>query len=128
MRSIAHWACVLLLHAQLEAQYWAPAELPITVETQMYQFYHDDVNDAYYFAGRTNAWGSDPGTHRYGLLRHSMAGWDTLGQFSNDVLCVIQYGDTLVVGGGFGHLNYQPSSRLVAFYDNAWHNFGWIDS
>jgi hypothetical protein len=121
MRSIAHWACVLLLHAQLGAQYWAPAELPITVETQMHQFYHDTVNDAYYFAGRANAWGD---THRYGLLRHSNNTWDTLGRFSDDVTCVIQHGDTLVVGGFFNHLDQQPSSSLVAYYNGVWYDYG----
>ena len=112
----------------MHAQYWGPAELPIQVEFQLRQFYHDPVEDAFYICGRTNALPGLPSSEfRNAILRHRFGVWDTLGLFNNDVYCAIKYGDTLVVGGGFTGINHEPSSKLVAWLDDEWASFGELD-
>lgn len=114
---MVQWACGLL-----PAQYWAPAELPVVVNNQLYQFYWDEEEGTFCMVGRTIVCEGEPGApFCAGILRHRNGQWDTLGYLQAGAGSVAQWADTLFVAGTQGVNGTFLPGKATAWYDGMWH-------
>lgn len=101
---------------------WVPAGVPF-LTTEMRNIYTDTVADAIYFCGASSIDG-DFNFEDEGISVYSNGDWDTLGVFSNMPECIVRWGDTLVVGGGFPHINGLPMPYCAGWVAGQWVPFG----
>lgn len=91
------------------------------------QFYLDEANDLFYAVGYIN-----PGVQNGGgssIYIYDGVSWDTLGVFQGGATgTIINWHDTLVVGGSFGSLYTTFIDNIVAYVNGTWIPFGDFNS
>lgn len=104
---------------------WAPAGMPGLAVGPQQQVYASPAHDTIYFAGIISFTGSQSWQQSNSVLRYTAGQWDTLGVINGVVMTVVQYRDTLLVGGHqFLSCSGEPCSQ-VAFWDGAsWRPYG----
>ena len=112
---LAHWVSTLLA-----AQYWAPADLPITVDVQLFQFYNDEEEDVFCVVGRTFICDTPGNEYCAGILRYNAGNWDTLGSFNAGIGSVAQWEDTLFIAGTQGVDGIELPGGAVLWYNDTW--------
>ena len=117
------WCMGLLpcMHYTARAQYWAPGDLPVAVDIQLWQLYSDPEENTFCVVGRTQVPSGSIEEYRVGILRHRNELWDTLGLFKGGVTSVAQWADTLFVAGTQGVNGTLLPGNTVVWYDGAWH-------
>ncbi|MBK9146202.1 MAG: hypothetical protein IPM12_00115 [Flavobacteriales bacterium] len=117
-------ALVPCLHFASLAQYWAPANLPLVVDGQLWQFYSDETEGIFCVCGRTKVPENAPSPWRNGLVCNVNELWDTLGIFNGDVSSAVQWADTLFVCGGFTGIDSLALGRILGRVEGAWLSLG----
>lgn len=101
---------------------WAPANVPFRY-FQMYEIMADSATDALYFCGRSSI-NNDVITDDIGIAVYDGQTWDTLGPIYGEPLCLIRWGDTLVVGGGVISVDSQPFNGCFGYVNGVAVSFG----
>ncbi len=125
MRSL--YTVILLFCGELQAQWWQDAGLPLNQAYGVSEIYEDTTTNTLYCAGALEHV-VVPGYQTFHYCTYQNGVWNRSVPFNNNVFTVINYHDTLVVGGVFTQVDGQPIQYIAAFYDGTWHSFGNMSS
>lgn len=112
--------CVCSSHSA--AQNWAPLNFPFNV-IDWGNFHLDSTTNELYASGFMQGLSGQSA-----LFKLSGTEWETIGVFSNVVLSVISYNDTLIAAGGFTSVNGTQATRIAYHDDSGWHPYGSFDA
>lgn len=110
-----------------QAQWWQDAGLPLNQAWSVTQIYEDTATSTLYCAGQLEHVVTPP-LQSFHYCAYRNGEWSRSVPFDNNVFTVINYHDTLIVGGMFSHVDGEPITHIAAFYDGAWHPFGNMSS
>lgn len=105
--------------AHAKAQWWVDAGLP-GLAYGVTEVFDDTASNTLYCMGSLQYGSSLP----YVFRMYHQGIWTVSDSFDLDVLTAQRYGDTLVVGGAFSHLNGQAFHHVAAFVDGSWVSYG----
>ena len=103
---------------------WENLELPVPLGTS-FALFADSVDDALYVGGNYSLDG-DTQLGDNALFRYQNGHWDTLPGLSDQVSCVIRYGDSLLVAGGMYYINGDTLYPIVRWDGITWQPFGYF--
>lgn len=119
--------CLLLLPAAVASQELWQGSIVLGYVSSVNQFYTDETNDLLYLVGSI----SPEATQTGGSSVHVYDGtsWDTLGFFTGGALqTIVNWHDTLIVGGSFGWLDQAVVNNIVARVNGSWIPYGEFNS
>ena len=107
----------------IRAQWWADAGLPVDLPNQVTQIYNDTVNDALYFIGYLvdNFQQPEQAMH---FAKYKAGAWEVSAPFSNIVLTVVNYHDTLFAGGFFDTVDGDTIHNITYNVNGEWQPCG----
>jgi hypothetical protein len=101
---------------------WVAAGNPL-LTLQMRDIYTDTVTDAIYFCGQMSFDGDFNFTEQ-GIPYYSNGQWDTIGPLIAQSMCLIRWGDTLVLGGSIVFIDSVPYQNCAGLANGEWIQFG----
>lgn len=123
MKLLCTTALLSSLAGVAQAQWWQDAGLPLNQAWAVREIYEDTATNTLYCAGQLEHVVTPPfQTFHYCAYRNGA--WSRSVPFDNNVFTVINYHDTLIVGGMFSQVDGEPIPNIAAYYDGAWHPFG----